>query len=485
MRTGLRLGTPEKNASEAGHDSGDLTRDVASWAPEATSFVVTWVCFLALSGAWRASSSPIALTIYVSIVWTAPALISLRGIAGGVQTMFRMREERAKAVRLESGLLILCVPTVGREDILPALERSIESYLAILPAHVARFRIDVVIDEGSPAVEAIQWFADRSPDVRLIVVPKAYRTARSTRFKARANQYANELRVAEGESADDVWVLHMDDDTSIGVDTAVEVARFVEANPPGDESRRHLAQGVLSFPREHSCNKVMWLADSVRPGCDVSLFAVGTGRGHPHAGLHGELLLVRASVEASIGWDFGSQSTVEDAEFGLRFAHLYPGRSGWIPCRSYGASPATVVDFLRQRERWFAGLLRLSFQRHIPLRHRALIIHNVIVWSLAPLAYPGLVLLVAHAVGAGAIAPVATALLPVWATNVAFGVWLYWEGFKINVASSSTRPVWWERYAVVGLIPYFAFLECLAIARAIFGLMHSREPSFVVIAKPL
>lgn len=480
----MRLGTSEKDFSDAGRPWGASTGTVRAWAPGPTSFAVTWVGVVALSSAWHADSSPIVLTIYVSIAWTAPALISLRGIAGGVRSMLRMRKGRAKAVHLESGLLILCVPTVAREDILPALERSIRSYLGVLPDYVARFRVDVVVDEGSPAVEAIRLIAARNPDVRLLVVPKAYVTARSTRFKARANQYANELRVAEGEAEDDVWVLHMDDDTSIGVDTAVEVGRFVEANPPGDESGRHLAQGVLTFPREHSPNRVTWLADAVRPGCDVSLFAIGTGRGHPHAGLHGELLLVRASVEASIGWDFGPKSTVEDAEFGLRFAHLYPGRSGWIPCRSYGASPATVVDFLKQRERWFAGLLRLAFRRGIPLRHRALMIHNVIVWSLAPLAYPGLLLFAAYATGAGAIAPASTAVLPVWATNVAFGVWLYWEGFKINVASSSSRPARWERFAVLGLLPYFAFLECLAIALAIFGLIRSRDIGFVVIAKP-
>jgi cellulose synthase/poly-beta-1,6-N-acetylglucosamine synthase-like glycosyltransferase len=398
--------------------------------------------------------------------------------------MLRMRKGQATTCHLESGLLILCIPTVAREDVLPALERSIRSYLGVLPHYVARFRVDVVVDEGSPAVEAIRLIAARSPDIRLLVVPKGYRTVQATRFKARANQYANELRVVEGEARDDVWVLHMDDDTSIGADTAVEVSRFVEANPAGEASGRHLAQGVLSFPREYSLNKLTWLADSVRPGCDVSLFAIGTGRGHPHAGLHGELLLVRASIEASIGWDFGPQSTVEDAEFGLRFAHLYPGRSGWIPCRSYGASPATVVDFLKQRERWFAGLLRLSFRSEIPLRHRALMIHNVLVWSLAPLSYPGLLLFAAYAAGAGAVAPASTAMLPIWAINVAFGVWLYWEGFKINVASSSGRPACWERFAVVALIPFFALLECLAIAWAVSGLIRSRDIRFVVIAKP-
>jgi hypothetical protein len=112
-------------------------------------------------------------------------------------------------------------------------------------------------------------------------------------------------------------------------------------------------------------------------------------------------------------------------------------------------------------------------------------LHNVTVWALAPLAYPGLLLLVAYCLGADAAAPVSNALLPIWATNVAFGAWLYWEGFKINVASSATRPAGWERYALVGLIPLFVLLECLAIAKALVGLVRSRDVEFVVIAKPL
>ena len=51
----------------------------------------------------------------------------------------------------------------------------------------------------------------------------------------------------------------------------------------------------------HMTRRLLWLADAVRPASDVSVFAISTGRGTPRAGLHGELLLVRASVEATIG----------------------------------------------------------------------------------------------------------------------------------------------------------------------------------------
>jgi len=61
-------------------------------------------------------------------------------------------------------------------------------------------------------------------------------------------------------------VLHLDDDTAIGPDTATELARFVHA---ADANGKHLAQGVLTYPRELGVSRVLWLADAIRPAGDV------------------------------------------------------------------------------------------------------------------------------------------------------------------------------------------------------------------------
>jgi len=94
-------------------------------------------------------------------------------------------------------------------------------------------------------------------------------------------------------------VLHMDDDTSIGEDTARSLAAFIMTHGSTEKRPLHLAQGVLSYPRDYATNRLTWLADAVRPGCDISIFAASTSLGTPRVGLHGELLLVRASIEAS------------------------------------------------------------------------------------------------------------------------------------------------------------------------------------------
>jgi len=425
---------------------------------------------------------------YTTIVWTLPTLVTAMGVAGGVMTAFRVRRRRLSAGSPPplTELLIVVVPTIGRDDVLPALERVLRSFCDHLPARFARLRVDIVVEERSEARGRIMALAARTEAARIITVPSAYRTPNSTRFKARANHFAHELRLREGEATDDVWVLHMDDDTGVGPDTAQAVAEFITAQRSAGEDALHLAQGILSYPREYARNRLTWLADAVRPGCDISLFAATTGSGSPRSGLHGELLLVRASVEASIGWDFGPRSIVEDAQFAMHFCERYRGHSGWFTGRSYGASPDTVADFVRQRERWVWGLLELAFNRAIPLRHRLLLLHNVVIWAFGPVQHPAVVLAVAMILSDPETAPATVLLMPVWTLNVSYLVWMYWEGLKVNAAASKdARRQWWEPMWLVTLIPLFSLWEVLGVLRGLVRFVRNGESTFTVIAKPV
>jgi hypothetical protein len=423
---------------------------------------------------------------YATIVWSIPIMTAVLGVTGGLVAAASERRQEGRSAGIVPELLVVVVPTIGRADTVPALERVVGSFCEHLPGVFPALRIDVVIEEHCEAHERIAALANRNPGVRIIIIPKAYRTRNGTQFKARANHYAHQLRLVQGEATDDVWVLHMDDDTAVGEDTAHSLAAFINEQRAAGSRALHLAQGVLTYPREYASHRLTWLADAVRPGCDFSVFAASTGLGTPRTGLHGELLLVRASVEAAIGWDFGRRSIVEDAEFALRFCARYPGRSGWFAGRSYGASPTTVADFLRQRERWVWGLLELATKGAIPLRHRLLLIHNVIVWVCGPFQHPALILLVGAIIGDLDTSPVTAALVPLWALNVSYVVWLYWEGLKVNVLSSAApRRVWWEPLALVVLLPLFSFWEVVGVVRGVVRFLCNAESKFTVIAKPV
>ena len=458
-----------------------------AWRPGRLSLA----CFcLALTGiwlVWRGTTSDLdPLTFLTTVGWTIPVLVVAQGLIGLGMTVRRTgTASRAGGPTTVTDQLIVAIPTVARVDTLGGLTRVLRSCCEHLSTGFPQLRIDVVVDEGSAGVADVRRLAATDARIRVITVPHHYRTPRCTRFKARANHYAHELRLREGEARDDVWVLHLDDDTGVGADTAEALARFISARRGDGTDRVHLAQGVLTYPRELAANRFTWLADALRSACDITIFAASTGSGSPRNGLHGELLCVRASVEAAIGWDFGPTAIVEDAEFALHFCHRFPGGSDWLPGRSYGASPATIGAFVRQRERWVRGMLQLTRRRVVPLRHRVLMLHNVYVWICAPVGHPLTVLVVALLLRDADTLPATAVLLPVWTLNMAFWLYLYWEGLRLNVLSSN-RPGrrWWEPAAVVLLMPFFAVLECAGVVRGVFAAARGGDQSFTVIPKP-
>jgi hypothetical protein len=272
--------------------------------------------------------------------------------------------------------------------------------------------------------------------VRIVNVPTEYRTPLGARFKTRANQFAMEARREAGENTQDCYVYHLDDDTHIGRDTAASLAEFIEL----DGDRFYLAQGILTFPHELTRSKVCRLADSIRPADDLTRFAFFTGvLGTPLGGLHGEHLIIRADIEDEIGWDF-PDTVIEDAYFAVQFATKYPRRSTTLNSYSYGASPASVRDLLRQRRRWIEGLLRLAFNRRLPLLPKLPLLYSIFTWSLAPFQFVGLALLISYAAGFDNTSPISPLLLPLWALGLAGVFWSYLEGLKINLSASYRPP---------------------------------------------
>lgn len=469
-------------------DSNRMGRRHRRYRPQLAIIVVAFPVTLFLTG-WFALPTPGLLGWLVSVCWTWPILANLIGFYGILRTRRQVRRMRRTydedAIVTCPDQLIVLVPTIARHDTYPALERSVLSFVASLPKCFPDFRVDIAIEEGSEARDRVFDLARRSARIRVVVVPKAYATPNGTRFKARANHYMHELRIAEAEARADVWVLHMDDDTGLAVDSAVAMAQFIEAQRAAGPEAKHLAQGILTYPRENSVNYLTWLADALRPADDVARFSALTGHGRPLLGLHGELLLIRASIEATIGWDFGPKAIVEDAQLALVFARRYRGASAWFPGRCYGASPATVRDFVKQRERWSWGLVALSVNRSVPLRHRLLMLYCVLSWVIGPLQNVVFVVLLGLLLNDVNTSPVSLFLLPLWSFNLAFTIWQYWEGLRINArVSRNGRRRFHEPVLILLLIPVLSLLEGIGGLRGFLKFVRGVENEFVVIAKP-
>jgi egghead protein (zeste-white 4 protein) len=470
--------------------SGSATRMAKrheTWRPRFWILLVVFPIILG-AGLMQSVHSTGPLGPVVTVLWTYPIIGTLVGLGGAWITRRRLRSEGGPAGDIVAPCpdrLVVVVPTIGRHDTYPALDRAVRSYITYLPECFPRLRVDVVIEEGCEAAHRIADLGRLSRYIRVVTVPRSYQPPNGTRFKSRANHYVHELRLAQHEDRDDVWILHMDDDTGVGLDTAVAMATFIRRQRAAGDDAKHLAQGILTYPRENAHSKLTWLADALRPVADVTTFSAFTGNGTPLAGLHGELLLVRASVEAQIGWDFGRDAIVEDAQFALIFSRLHPGRSAWFPGRCYGASPASVRDFLKQRERWAWGLVGLAVNEHVPLRDRLFIGYSVLSWVIGPFGHIGFVLLLGVMLGSVDTVPITLAVLPIWALNMAYAVWLYWEGLRMNVSvSQRSRMKWWEGLAVIALIPVFSLLEGIGGLRGLYRYLRGSENTFVVIAKP-
>jgi beta-1,4-mannosyltransferase len=466
----------------------ELHRRLARWRPAYWPLALSFLIDLALIG-WFTDPVFGPLGWPLTVLWTWPIFTTVTGIVGIRRTRKTVRKSKARwsghELTRSKDFLIVVVTTIGRHDTYRALERSVLSYLGYLPTCFPRLRIDIVIDEGCEATGRIATLAAGSELIRLVTVPTRYRTANGTRFKARATHYSHELRIREHEDRDEVWVLHMDDDTGVGPDTALAMARFIEEQFEAGREAKHMAQGILTYPRDYALNRLTWLADSARPAEDVARFSAWTGGGTPRAGLHGELLLVRASIEARIGWDFGPRSIVEDAQFALIFSARYAGRSAWFCGRSYGASPASLRDFLRQRERWSWGLAALVFNRSLQLRNRLLLGYSVMSWVVGPIQNVAVILFVAVLIGDDRTSPVTMFVLPLWALNMAYVVWMYWEGLRLNAGvSGGGRRKWWEPWAVILLIPVFGLMEGVGGLRGFVKFARRAENKFTVIAKP-
>jgi len=466
----------------------ELHRRLARWRPAYWPLVLFYLVDLVCTG-WFTPPYSGVLGWPLTVLWTWPVFATLTGIVGIRRTRKALRKSDARwsghGPKRSEDCLIVVVSTIGRYDTFPALERSVLSYIAYLPVYFPRLRIDVVIDEGCEATDRIARLSAGSGLIRLVTVPTQYRTANGTRFKARASHYSHELRIREHEDRDDVWVLHMDDDTGVGPDTALAMARFIVEQSQAGRDAKHMAQGILTYPREYAMNRLTWLADSARPAEDVGRFSAWTGSGTPRAGLHGELLLVRASIEATIGWDFGPRSIVEDAQFALIFSARYKGRSAWFGGRSYGASPASLRDFVRQRERWSWGLAALVFNRSLQLRNRLLIGYSVMSWVVGPIQNVGVVMLVAVLLADHSTSPVTIFVVPLWSLNMAYVIWMYWEGLRLNAGvSGGGQRKWWEPWAVILLIPIFGLMEGFGGMRGFMKFARRVENRFIVIPKP-
>lgn len=451
-----------------------------SWWPLPVLFAMLCAAGLAIADAVEPSSH--WFNWHLAVAWSLYAPLGVVGVIGALH-LHRRGGGRLPQSRLSATTdrkVIFTVPSLCHPDTTNALRRVLDSIDQHAPENLVHWRIDVVTEEGADAAVLDQL--RRRRHLRVLVVPSAYETRNGAKFKTRANQYALEDRRRHGEDDAEVYVYHLDDDTHVGLDTIASLAEFIETH----HDCHYLAQGTLAFPRELTSSRLAWYCDAIRPADDVTRFAFFTGKlGRPLGGLHGEHVIIRADIEDEIGWDY-RDTVIEDAYFALEFARRYPGRSTTLSSFSYGASPSSVSELIRQRRRWSEGLLRLVFKRSLPWRIKLPLFYSVLCWSLAPVQFVPLMVGVALALGVPLLPP-RSWIIALWAIGVSTLIWQYTQGVKVNMAASrDQRSTWWRSALCVPGLYVFAAIETYA---AVLGIIRfigiGRQQRSEVISKPL
>ena len=189
--------------------------------------------------------------------------------------------------------------------------------------------------------------------VRQIVVPSEFRCG--SKYKARALEYARRRRIDQVYTG---WIYFMDEENWITEQTIRAITHFAV------HGNAKLASGPLML--RNGGSRFTWLGDSIRTS-ECRLCHLGHSRGWWP--LHGDNLLLHCEVEKEIGWEF--KDLTEDILF---TAHALDRgyRTGWHGGELQSTSPASIVDFIKQRRRWFRGILQCVLGRNVGTKYKAL-----------------------------------------------------------------------------------------------------------------
>jgi len=458
--------------NEEGHLGPRL--GISIWAMAIVFFPLILFVILNSTNVWN------PFTIYATLSWSFGLPIITISFIGGISSRsFRISNFKGRT----SKKVIFEIPTIGSIPNLNSLFRVVDSILKFAPRNLDNWRIDLVVEEWSEGLNEIKKRYADIDKINFIIVPRGYSTKRGSINKSRALQYALECHNSAGENDPSTWIFHLDDDASIGSDTVAAISEHIKFK--GD--RYLLAQGVLAFPHDNSNSIVSKFADSMRPTDDLTRFYFFTALiKTPLVGLHGENLLVRSDVESKIGWDNGNRPISDDSCFGLSFSEYYPGRSSFLPAFTYGASPSTVYDMLKQRRRWLVDLTNLGIYGPLPWKYRLLFIYSVLFWSsmvTQNIIFGVIILQSLHLISLELITPAMGAM---WAFTYSFWIWFYWNGLHINHQVTENRKPFWKKALI--MIPLFFFvIGPLETVGGIWGLYAflKKERRFEVIRKPM
>ncbi|HET6530357.1 MAG TPA: glycosyltransferase family 2 protein [Actinoplanes sp.] len=392
------------------------------------------------------------------LLWVLPILPGGLGLAGN---LWYRHQDNSAVMRIDTQV---SWRIVSRGTNVSALRSTIERCQREMAARpLFPYIIEVVVDGQAVGLP-------EGPDIRYVVVPTDYQTPNGSLFKARALQYV----LDHSPLPDDGWIVHLDEETQptrSGIEGIAQMIREEEA-----AGTLRIGQGCILYHRDWKRHPILTLADMVRTGDDLARFHFQHKLGRTIFGMHGSYIVVRNSVAKEVGFDFGPEGSItEDAFWAL--VQMHNGRRArWCDGYLEEQSTQSAMDFVKQRRRWFLGLMKVSRHAPVPLRWRLPLGINTIIWALAPL---GFLYTITHLFYGTAVPESVRAV-----ANLAYGTYvvLYVMGLRVNLDEAGERR-WWKRQfwyvSTVLLLPLFSTLEAAGV---LYGFVKP-EAGFHVVKK--
>lgn len=235
----------------------------------------------------------------------------------------------------------------------------------------------IITEEDAEILSARYSDEIKSLGTRIIVVPRGYVTPKGTLSKARALQYACELRKKEIGLSKDVWIYHQDDETTLGEDTVLGIADFI------NRKEGTIGAGIILYPLDF-VNTPPHVQELTRSYDDFRTMGTLLTKRNPMVGFHGSHFLVRQDVEDSVGNDFGTRGAIAEdflleQAIRLKYGKQYSVLRGF----AYEKSASNVKGALSQRRRWLIGGMGVYSIGFIPFYKKVILFYMHLSWFSA------------------------------------------------------------------------------------------------------
>lgn len=234
----------------------------------------------------------------------------------------------------------------------------------------AKYQVDLLTDIKVPKKVV------KKVNARNVVVPLDYQTNPPVKYKARALQYAVDQRKRRRQANARRWIYLLDEESMVTEQTVRALLQYISK-----KDAKPIAEGGIIYPNNFfDHNLFCSIGETLRTYVCYDCVTQMSSGGMP-SHMHGSNLLVRADVEAQVGWAHEKVDASEDQRFGWE-ATLKLGRGlfGWHGGTIEEQPAKNIRDFIKQRQRWFVGNVHNLQNAKVPKKKKIILSLRWLTW---------------------------------------------------------------------------------------------------------